>query len=35
MYITLDEFVTNAYDNTNDHLCNFRHKIYTILVQFL
>lgn len=35
MYITLDEFVTNAYGNTNDHLCNFRHKIYNILVQFL
>lgn len=35
MYITLDEFVINTYDNTNDHLCNFRYKIYNILVQFL
>ena len=35
MHITLDEFVTNAYDNYNDHLCNFRHKIHNILVLFL
>lgn len=35
MHITLDEFVTNAYDNSNEHLCNFKHKIHNILVQFL